>query len=118
MTFSEFDEFCANLFKEVEYMRDTKGREYAHSADRFANFNRLSEGLGIPNFQICWVYLRKHLDSIESYCKEGKIFSNESIRGRIMDAITYLTLLAGMIHEYENADFQKIPLPAIEKLRE
>ncbi len=104
MTFDKFDGFQERLLLEVEHMKDTKGKEYAHSADRFANFNKLSGGLGIPNFQICWIYLYKHLDAIESYCKEGKTFSSESIRGRIVDAITYLTLLAGMIHEYENAD--------------
>jgi hypothetical protein len=46
-----------------------------------------------------WVYLKKHLDSIASYVKDGKIHSTEPIRGRIVDAIVYLTLIGGMIEE-------------------
>ena|ERR1700693_3842673 len=99
MTFEQFDKYQSELLKEVVGMKDTKGKEYAHSGDRFANFNRLSEELGIPNYVIGWIYTKKHLDSIVSYAKEGKIFSNEPIRGRIVDAITYLTLIGGMIEE-------------------
>lgn len=99
MTFEEFDTFQKSLLAEVVHMRDTKGKEYAHSESRFANFDRLSEGLGIPNYKIGWIYCKKHLDSIESYMKEGQTFSNETINSRFVDAITYLTLIAGMVEE-------------------
>jgi len=80
-------------------MRDTKGREYAHDADRFANFRRLYATTVIKDKQVAYVYLVKHLDSIASFMKTGQEFSSEKIRGRIVDAITYLTLIAGMIDE-------------------
>lgn len=81
-------------------MGDTKGREYARSAvSRFSNFDRLSTLLDIPNTQICLIYLMKHIDGIAYYVKNGNEASAEPIRGRIIDAITYLTLLAGMIEE-------------------
>ena len=99
MTFEQFDEYQKKLIDECIGMRDTKGKEYAHSKDRFANFNRLSEELGLKNYQIGWVYAKKHLDSIASYMKEGKTFSSEEIRGRFVDAIVYLTLIAGMVEE-------------------
>lgn len=101
MTFAEFDEFQAALIAEVVKIKDTKGKEYANSESRFANFDRLSAKLGISRIQVCNVYMTKHLDAIDSYCKNGTYYSNENIRGRIVDAITYLTLLAGMIAESE-----------------
>ena len=99
MTFDEFDKFQDCLIKECFEMRMTKGREYAHSLDRFANFNRLSEGLKLPNSTIGWIYCKKHLDAIESFINDGRTYSNEGIRGRFIDAIVYLTLIAGMIEE-------------------
>lgn len=102
MTFDEFNLFQQKLLEEVVCMRDTKGKEYANSKDRFANFNRLANQLDMTNLQVAWVYLAKHLDSIASYCRNGKTFSTESIRGRFVDAITYLTLMAGM--DYENCN--------------
>jgi len=99
MNFETFDKFQAGLLAEVTKMRDTKGKEYAHDQDRFANFRRLAEQLGIPDYQVGWVYAVKHIDSIASYMKTGQTFSSEQIRGRFVDLITYLTLIAGMVLE-------------------
>ena len=99
MTHEQFNDFQANLLDEVVAMKNTKGKEYANSNERFANFNRLAGSLGLTNRQVAWVYTAKHLDSIASYCRTGQTFSSEPIRGRIVDAITYLTLIAGMIEE-------------------
>jgi len=99
MTFTEFDTFQETLLSEVVKMRDTKGKEYANAVDRFANFRRLSQTLGIPDAQIGWVYLTKHLDSISHFLKTGNTASTETIPGRFVDAITYLTLIAGMVEE-------------------
>jgi hypothetical protein len=101
MTFKEFNKFQADLYVEVLKIKDTKGKEYANSTDRFANFNRLSNRLDISNLQVAWIYLVKHLDAIESYIKTGKTFSTESIRSRFIDAITYLFLIAGIVEENE-----------------
>jgi hypothetical protein len=81
-------------------MGDTKGKEYANSESRFANFDRAADELGLTNIQVAWVYVKKHLDGIASFCRTQKEFS-EPIEGRIVDAIVYLTLIAGMIAEKE-----------------
>ena len=109
MTFEDFDKWQADLWEECVKIRDTKGKEYAHSQDRFANFNRLAEELEISNIKIGWIFLRKHLDSIASYVKCGKVHSTESIRGRIVDAIVYLTLIGGMIAETEDNNIASTP---------
>jgi len=99
MNFEEFDRFQLDLISEVRAMGPTKGREYANSEDRFANFRRLSDSIGLKDYQVGWVYTAKHLDGIASFVKTGQEFSTEKVRGRIVDAITYLTLIAGMIEE-------------------
>ena len=100
MTHPTFDRYQLNLLGKVIKMKDTKGKEYSNDdGERFANFNRLAAALNMTNIQIAWVYLAKHLDSIASYCRTGKSFSEEGIEGRIVDTITYLTLIAGMIEE-------------------
>ena len=106
MTFKEFDDFQGKLLEEVVQMKDTKGKEYANSSERFANFNRAAQKKGVSRLIVASIFLDKHLDAIDSYIKHnGVIYSTEPIRGRIVDAITYLTLMAGMIEEM--ADFPK-----------
>lgn len=45
---------------------------------------------------ILMIYFMKHIRSIEAWIKNGEISSEERIEGRIIDAITYLTLLWGL----------------------
>jgi hypothetical protein len=80
-------------------MRNTKGREYSHEGDRLANFKRIASELDIDPLIVCWVYFKKHVDSIASYVKEKREGLSEPVRGRIVDAITYLGLLNGLIEE-------------------
>ena len=102
MTHQNFDEYQIKLIEKVIGMRDTKGKEYANSESRFANFDRAAAELGLTNIQVAWVYIKKHLDGIASFCRTEKELS-ESIEGRIVDAIVYLTLIAGMIVEKQGA---------------
>jgi hypothetical protein len=99
MTFKRFDMYIADILSQVEYNITTKGKEYANSEERFANFNRLSERLNISNTQVGLVYLTKHMDAIESYIANKRSYSGETIQGRIADAIAYLLLIGGMIEE-------------------
>lgn len=99
VTFEEFEVYQNKLVNAIYDLGQAKGKEYAHSANRFANFNRLSEELGIPNYVIGWIYCKKHLDSIASFIKEGQTFSTETIQSRFQDAILYLMLIGGMVEE-------------------
>src|SRR5665647_1765164 len=98
MTHEEFNNYQIKLIDKVVGMGATKGKEYSNSESRFANFDRLAYELGLTNIQVAWVYTKKHLDGIASYCRTKKVLS-EPIEGRIVDAIVYLTLIAGMIEE-------------------
>jgi hypothetical protein len=108
VTFEEFDAVTERIWVQVKRMRDTKGKEYAKTADRFDNFNRLSAKLGLPRNKVWQVYFQKHLDAVESYIENGKAYSSEPILGRIVDLITYLTLLGGMIEEDQKPSVAKV----------
>jgi hypothetical protein len=99
MTFQEFDAVSDKIIEEVRKMRDTKGKEYAGTKDRFDNFNRLAARTGVPREIVWQVYFTKHIDALESFLRTGEVSSNEPIEGRIVDCITYLLLLAGMLKE-------------------
>lgn len=101
MTFPEFDKFFDDLISECRKMRDTKGKEYANGKDRFDNFNRLAAKNDVNRLKVANIYMTKHIDAIDSYIKEGKVFSTENIRGRFIDLIVYAGLMAGMAHETE-----------------
>lgn len=101
MTFEEFDKFFDTFIDECRSMRDTKGKEYASSLDRFDNFNRLAKTLDLDRLKIAQVYVQKHLDSVNTYLKTGQVSSNERIRGRFIDIVTYMILMAGMAEEFE-----------------
>lgn len=80
----------------------TKGMEYTQGdlrTDRLANFYRLGEELNLDPKMVLWIYLKKHLDSIVCFIKQGREYSDESIEGRIHDARNYLCLLNGIITE-------------------
>lgn len=99
MTFQEFDKLQLQLFDDILKIAKTKGVEYASSEDRLANFKRLGVELDIPATKIGYIFFKKHLDSICTYLKDGKEHSEESIRGRFLDAINYLTLIYGLIED-------------------
>jgi len=84
---------------EVAEMRDAGQKEYAHTEDNvFANFERVSELTDVSREKVLLVYLLKHIDGISAYIK-GHQSQRESVNGRITDAIVYLLLLKGMVHE-------------------
>ena len=70
--------------------------------DRLANFYRLASELDLDPKMVCWVYLKKHLDSIACYVKNNTEYSDEGIEGRIHDARNYLVLLNGIIQQQKS----------------
>lgn len=101
MTKDDFASLQQRVFEELKNLRKAGQKEYAGGEDAFGNFNRLSDRLGISREKVLWVYFVKHLDGIESYMN-GHKSQRENVRGRINDAMVYLTLLRGMIEENES----------------
>ena len=97
MNLEEYEDLVSRMEKEEKETMLTKGKEYTQG-DRLDNFYRIGKELDVPPETVLWVYLKKHLDSIVSFIREGKVYS-EPIEGRIKDARVYLTLLRGLIEE-------------------
>ena len=106
MTFKEFDEYQATLMKKANHLMNTKGREYTDDKDRFDNFNQEARDLNINRLIVAEIFLDKHIRAIKSFIRNKKEISDEKIQDRIIDAINYLKLIGGMIHE-ENMIIEK-----------
>lgn len=99
MTFEDFDKLTDELISEIKKMRDTKGKEYANNdADRLANFKEIAAdmrtklGANVRAIDVWYIYCFKHIRAIESFIKNGIELSDETIRGRFVDTLTYLIL--------------------------
>ena len=124
MSRKEFNEMTHITFKQLTELSEGKGAEYAGqevSHNEHANFDRLSTKLQIPPEKVLWVYLTKHLDSIENYINtqdQPAVKLSEPITGRIDDAILYLLLLKGMvIRGHNSSELCKVADEADRRLR-
>jgi len=94
-----------DIMQKVQGMRAAGQKEYARKeSNAFANFERIANSLNNSREEVLMVYLLKHIDGIISWV-EGHKSQRESVKGRIIDAITYLCLLYGM--SIEDTDTSK-----------
>ena len=108
MTFAEFQKIHDELLKVEKTLMNTKGVEYTEGIDsRFRNFEVIADEMGITSQQVLWVYVRKHLQAIVYYLKQGHEASDEKIISRIQDVRNYLLLLSAMIIEHQTQERDK-----------
>lgn len=101
MNAQEFLDFYKISLVEKEIQIFTlKGTEYSGEINRFSNFEKLAIELNLHPLEIAWIYACKHKDSIATFIKDKKVYSNEDIISRINDLRNYLALIAGMIVKY------------------
>lgn len=104
MTIEERQETIKKIMQEVLVMAETKGKGYSGKEDSLSNFKTNAIELGMTQFQTWAIYFNKHVDSINNAIKNSPTnpehgVGSEPIHGRIIDAITYLTILACLIEE-------------------
>lgn len=100
MTAYEFNDLLQTTFVEIFELSQTKGKEYTQDGDRLKNFVETGEDLNIHPSKTCFLFMKKHWDSLRSFMKFGKVHSTESIESRIHDLILYLILLKAILKEY------------------
>lgn len=89
------------VFDECRGLREAGQREYARREENaLANFERVAERVGVSREKVLMVYLEKHMDGIHAWIN-GHRSQRESVKGRINDAIVYLTILRGMVEDAE-----------------
>ena len=102
MTKEKRIEIAEGLFKDEHEMLLVKGKAYAGEGDSLANFKRNAERLGLTKYQIWAVYFNKHVDSINNAIQQNPncpVDESEGLRGRIVDARTYLSILQCLLEE-------------------
>lgn len=90
------------LLQEASEIAFAKGKAYSGNTDSLDNFKRNAKILGLSKYQVLAIYMNKHLDSILNAIKESPEFpvdSTEGMKGRIQDAINYLSILWCLIQE-------------------
>lgn len=98
----EFVELMDSMEKTEHDIMGVKGMEYTQGdlkTDRLANFYRIAKEINCDPKLVCYIYLKKHLDSIACFVKNNQEYSEEKIDGRINDARNYLVLLNAIIQE-------------------
>lgn len=102
MHIDERTKVVGELLNEAIETAYNKGKAYSGSEDSLDNFKRNAKNLGLTKYQVLSVYMNKHIDSINNAIKEHPDFpedATEGMRGRIIDAINYLTILWSLIQE-------------------
>ena len=97
-----FDELVTKTFLDCSNILKAKGADYAGNKDRYANFKRNAELLGLTKYQVWSVYFNKHVDSLLNAVKENPETPethSEAIGERVKDIINYALLFYGMIEE-------------------
>ena len=101
-------DFFRSEFEKMMQISSTKGVEYANDdLDANNNFKEISKSLGVTKEAVLWIYVKKHLQAIESYIRKGMVFSNEPIEGRVHDAILYLFILLSLLEEDRAEEISK-----------
>lgn len=104
---TEYEKLLKDVQAEIEKLAKLKGGEYAGDTDRLANFRRNANDLDLPMETVWRVYCAKHWDAVGQYIKDiqsGKSRERiESIEGRAMDIIVYMTLFIAMVRERDRS---------------
>lgn len=103
MNQTEFEALCKEIQRDTVDILVLKGREYAGSEDRLANFRRNAALTGVEPLTILHVYMAKHWDSFSTFVRDnqkGEVGElSEPIRGRLYDLINYAVLAIALIED-------------------
>lgn len=102
-TVEQYNKLLEELFDNIRALAKNKGGEYTHGDDRLDNFRRHGNDLNV-SMELVWrIYAGKHWDAITTYINDLKDnkdrYRSESITGRAIDLIVYLTLFIAMVEE-------------------
>ena len=101
MTIKEFFEFVEKeMIPDGFDIMKSKGNSYSGLEDKLGNFKRIATTIDLPVEKVWYTYYQKHGDALASYIR-GEYQDSEKIKGRILDMINYLWLLAGILKEQD-----------------
>lgn len=87
------DEVSARFLTQCVDVLKMKNRDYTGgSTDRLSGLKDIATETGVSVRQVLWIYVRKHLDALKRYCRDGKLDS-EGITTRLIDIVNYMVLI-------------------------
>ena len=97
----KFNTLLKETLVKLEYLLEGKNKEYAGNEDVFSNFKNASDGLSFHTKpeMVAWEYAVKHLQSIKDIINSDTTPEKYVINEKINDAIMYLILIKGVLHE-------------------
>jgi hypothetical protein len=108
MTSKEFMEIAqARVVHCLALMEVKKGPEYSRGGDRFSNFRRAGQLLGVKPTTALLGFLTKHLVSVIDIVNDieaGRPVILEQFEEKITDSINYLLLLEGLAKEMDSRE--------------
>jgi hypothetical protein len=99
MTVEERSAFIGEKFQIIAELLARKGKDYGGKIAN-SNFRDVGKDLELDPKQVWYVYFSKHMSSLKSFLREGRLES-EPIEMRLADLITYLFILWSMLEEEE-----------------
>jgi len=104
MRHAELLALASSLLDEARSTLDSKNRDYSRGEDdALSQFRQFAEAAGVDPKVVWSVFFNKHLSAIMRHVRDGKVES-EPIRSRLIDAIVYLVLYAGLTEQEANAN--------------
>lgn len=96
--------FFAMVERRIEQIRSvliSKSKEYSTDKDKLHNFKSNPIGCKETPTEVCWGYLRKHLQSIYDIAMGNVEATQAQIEEKIGDSINYMFLMEALLIERE-----------------
>jgi hypothetical protein len=100
MTQKELHEIKKRLERYAATIMHTKQPEYTNqNQDVLINFKQTAENLGLEPLEVWAVFFHKHVQSILTHCHNPGMNQAEPIESRFADALNYIYLGYGLLHD-------------------
>jgi len=97
MNRNDLNKIFEETVQECREIMFAKNQEYSKDSNALDNFDNVATKVDVDVLKIWYTYFCKHLNSLETYIRDGELYSNESIDSRIFDLINYLILCRSLI---------------------
>lgn len=107
MTFAKLELLVDNYMAECKDKLISKGRAYSGDKNALASLYEQANDWGLAPSQVAGIFLNKHLHCIKHAIARRPAAPEdptEGLRGRIVDAINFLLLLAAILDEIDHPE--------------
>ena len=109
MTLQQLEILAQEVLQAAEKIRQAKNKDYSVAWDVLGGFRQpaLETNGELSEFDVWWVYARKHWGAITKFINKGYVDS-EPIEGRVVDMINYLVFLYAMIKDSRSPEHNNV----------